>query len=115
MFSLMRSFEFDKNFDNLFNDYLGLAYSNGIVNEDGSYSLEVDLPGVDPNSVELSVNGTCLTITGKRGNRSGTRYISVNKLYNLNKAEASLQNGVLTVKIPLKDEAKPSKIKVKVL
>jgi HSP20 family protein len=39
--------------------------------DDGSYHVETDLPGVDPDSIEVTVEHSTLTIKAERGPRYG--------------------------------------------
>ena len=87
------------------------------------------LPGVKPEQVEVTITGDALTIRGeskeenevKEENyvRKERRYGSFSRCVTLpsgvkaDKAEATFENGVLTLKIPKTEEAKPRTIKVK--
>lgn len=37
-----------------------------VVERDGDYRIDVDLPGIDPNAVELEVDGRHLVVRGRR-------------------------------------------------
>jgi HSP20 family protein len=87
------------------------------------------LPGVKPEQVEVTITGDTLTIRGEskeenevkeenyvrkeRRYGSFTRCITLPSGVKADKAEATFENGVLTLKIPKTEEAKPKTIKVK--
>ena len=93
------------------------------------YVLSVELPGVDPADVDISVEDSTLTISGERKfyqevdeesfHRVERRYgafsrsLSLPQTANTDAIEASFDRGVLTVEIPKAEEAKPKKITVK--
>ena len=86
-----------------------------------------ELPGVNPDTVDISVVSGVLTIRGKRDpspeedakylRRERTtgefsRSISLPEQVDNTKAEAQYQKGILTIALPRAEEAKPRKIKV---
>lgn len=94
---------------------------------DDHYVLTADLPGVDPGSVDVSVDNGTLTLTAHRSARSedsvhwltgerffGTyrRQLSLGEGIDTSKIAATYENGVLTVTIPLAERAKPRRIEV---
>lgn len=91
------------------------------------YVVNVDLPGVDPGSIDLDVDGNTLTIAAERtiGAADGarwlaqerpagryTRQLSLGPDLDLDAIQASYDNGVLSLAIPVADRAKPRKIMV---
>ena len=94
---------------------------------DDHYVLTADLPGVDPGSVDVSVDNGTLTLTAHRSARSedsvqwlaserffGTyrRQLSLGEGIDPTKISATYENGVLTVTIPLAERAKARRIEV---
>lgn len=94
---------------------------------DDHYVLTADLPGVDPGSVDVSVDNGTLTLTAHRSARSedsvqwltserffGTyrRQLSLGEGIDTTRITATYENGVLTVTIPLAERAKPRRIEV---
>jgi HSP20 family protein len=88
---------------------------------------EAEVPGLKSDDVEISVLGGDLTIRGRRGGepREGVAYHrqergtgQFNRVLRLpyevdaNLVEATLTDGVLLVKLPKAESAKPKKIKV---
>ena len=91
------------------------------------YVLTADMPGVDPGSVDIDVDGQLLTIRAERSLTSGegVKWITrereaVSFLRQLNLGQgidtegikANYNNGVLSVTIPVSEKAKPRKIEV---
>ncbi|SOC89442.1 heat shock protein Hsp20 [Curtobacterium sp. 314Chir4.1] len=93
------------------------------------YVLDVDLPGIDPGSVDIDVDGSVLTIRAERtlGAPDGSQWITrerqpgsfVRQLtlgdgLDAARITAGYDNGVLSITIPVKESAKPRKIAVTV-
>ena len=91
------------------------------------YILTADLPGIDPGSVDLDVDGQLLTIRAERtaGSHEGVKWLSQERPYGSYLRQFSLgegveaaaisahyDNGVLSVVIPLGEKAKPRKIAI---
>lgn len=91
------------------------------------YVLHVDLPGADPGTIDVAVEDRTLTIRAQRSPRtdqdvqwlakerpSGTyaRQLAVGSGLALDRIEATYTDGVLTLTIPVAEEAKPRKISV---
>lgn len=91
------------------------------------YILNADLPGIDPGSVDVDVDGQLLTIRAERTPRSqdGVKWLAHERpsgsfLRQLNLGDgiatdqisATYDNGVLSVMIPVSEKAKPRKVAV---
>jgi HSP20 family protein len=91
------------------------------------YVLHADLPGVDPGSVDVSVDNGTLTIRAERTSRteesvqwlaserftgSFLRQLSLGDGIDSDAISATYENGVLTVTIPVAEKAKPRKIEI---
>jgi HSP20 family protein len=87
--------------------------------------VHFDLPGVDPDSVDLTVEKNVLTVSAERRwdppedlrivaseRPQGTfnRQLFLGEGLDADKIEASYDNGVLTVTIPVAEQAKPRKV-----
>ena len=94
---------------------------------DDHYVLTADLPGIDPGSVDVSVDNGTLTISAHRTARSEDavqwlanerffgsyrRQLSLGEGIDASAISATYENGVLTVTIPLAERAKARKIEV---
>lgn len=94
------------------------------------FILTAELPGVNKNDVKITFQDGTLNISGhkkaekefKEGNfhRYERRYGMFSRTFSLpntidvGRIEATFQNGVLTIRLPKKEEAKPKQIEVKV-
>jgi HSP20 family protein len=91
------------------------------------YVLHADLPGVDPDSVDVSVDGGILTVTAQRSERTEDdvqwlsserftggylRRLSLGADVDAEHIAATYQNGVLTVTLPVAARAKPRRIEI---
>lgn len=91
------------------------------------YVMSADLPGIDPGSVDVDVDGRLLTIRAERTasapddvtwitreRRSGSfeRRLRLGDGIDADAISASYDNGVLSVVIPVSEKAKPRKITI---
>ncbi|NYD68214.1 Hsp20/alpha crystallin family protein [Agromyces atrinae] len=91
------------------------------------YVLTADLPGIDPGSVDIDVDGQLLTIRAERTLAAGDgvkwltrereagtflRQLSLGQGIDTEKISANYTNGVLSVTIPVSEKAKPRKIEI---
>ncbi|MGB7282015.1 MAG: Hsp20/alpha crystallin family protein [Candidatus Acidiferrum sp.] len=92
--------------------------------------VKADLPEVDPKDLDIRVENNILTIRGERKFEKKVNednYLRVERAYgafsrsfslantvNSEAIKADYQNGVLTLTIPKREEAKPKQIKVNV-
>ena len=120
--------DFDRLASSLLEARRGPRYMPMDLYRDGDhYVLTADLPGIDPGSVDIDVDGQLLTIRAERtlGNREGVKWItrereaasflrqlSLGQGVDTERISASYVNGVLSVTIPVSEKAKPRKIEV---
>ena len=98
------------------------------VRRDGDVLLRFDVPGIDPDSIEVTVDRGVLSVSVKRQEElaendkffvrersmgSFTRRLYLPKNLNADGVEASYRNGVLEVRIPVLEQAKPRKVEVR--
>ena len=83
-----------------------------VVNADDGATVTVDMPGVDPDDVELTFDNGALAIAGKRGDQIYRYDITLGDTIDADAIEAQLDKGVLTVHARKRAEAKPKKILV---
>ncbi|HZD18222.1 MAG TPA: Hsp20/alpha crystallin family protein [Actinomycetota bacterium] len=100
-----------------------------VYETDDKIVAKLELPGIEPGDVEVSVEDSTLTISGTRGfsqeveeenyhrveRRYGsfTRAITLPQTADTEKVEAGFDKGLLTVEIPKVEKAKPKKVQVK--
>src|SRR5215203_868430 len=82
-----------------------------------NFVAHFDLPGVDPGSIDLSVEGNTLTIGAERSVAerpfgSYTRQLVLGRSLDTDRLEAHYHDGVLTVSIPVAEKARARKITV---
>ncbi|MBB5632844.1 HSP20 family protein [Cryobacterium mesophilum] len=97
------------------------------LHKDGDlYVLNADLPGIDPGSVDVDVDGQLLTIRAERTARSEDvtwlaherpsgsflRRLNLGDGIDTEHISAAYDNGVLSVMIPVSEKAKPRKVAV---
>ena len=100
---------------------------NVFADKDG-YVVKLEVPGIGPENVNIESEGRTLTISGKRevpppsegsfhrrerGAGQFARSFQLPADVDTARAEASYKHGILTVRIPKKEEAKPRQIAVK--
>ncbi|GAA3680317.1 Hsp20/alpha crystallin family protein [Arthrobacter ginkgonis] len=98
-----------------------------LFREGDHYILNADLPGIDPGSVDIDVDGQLLTIRAERtlANAEGVKWItrerrggsflrqlSLGQGLDTEAISARYENGVLSVTIPVRETSKPRKIAV---
>ena len=91
------------------------------------FVVHFDLPGVDPASIELTVEKNVLTVRAQRELARGedeewlvserpqgsfTRQLFLGENLDTESIEASYDAGVLTVTVPLAEQAKPRKVEI---
>lgn len=97
------------------------------VRRDGEVVLRFDVPGVDPEKIDVTVDHGTLTISATREETAAegdaavvreryygtvTRRVRLSDNLDTEKIEASNAHGVLEIRIPVREEAKPRKIEV---
>ncbi len=114
--SVFDSFFNDNFFENFFTS-LGVHQTK---NEDGTYSMSVDIPGIKEEDISLSLEDNVVTIKGER--KTPTSSYMMNKSFTLpedsdiDTLKAELKDGVLTINLEAKQlpQAKePKKIPIK--
>ena len=97
-----------------------------IFEDKDGYVLEAEMPGVNKEGLEISLEGNELTITGHRQEESVTgdvvyresRAVDYRRLFELDatidtsKIHARIDQGVLTLRLPKMEKVKPRKIKI---
>lgn len=96
------------------------------VRSDDAVFVYFDVPGVDPEDVDITVERNAITVetsrrwrdpelqtlSSERAQGTFRRQIQVSDNLDLDSLEASLDRGVLTLEIPLREDTKPRSIEV---
>jgi HSP20 family protein len=138
---LLTTFDpFTREFDRMVERAFGPAWSrsfragarsavpmDAVRGEDGVV-LRFDLPGIDPESLEVTVDRGVLTVAAKRSEElaegekpyirerivgSFSRRVYLGDAVDSDKVEAGYESGVLTVRVPLAKAAKPRKVEIR--
>lgn len=99
------------------------AYRKG-----SEFVVHFDVPGIDPNTIELTVEKNVLTVSAERTRHWGeeaeevvvaerpvgsfSRQLFLGETLDADRIEASCTNGVLTLRIPVAEAAKPRKVSI---
>jgi HSP20 family protein len=119
--------EFDRVFDQAWSQTRQAAMPMDAYRHADSFVINLDLPGVDPGSIDLTVERNVLTVSAERHwqpvegdqvvaseRRQGTfsRQLFLGEGLDGDGIHATYENGVLTVTIPVAASAKPRKIEI---
>lgn len=95
--------------------------------DDDGYVVQLDLPGVDPGSIDLTVEKNVLTVRAERWGAQAegrqwlvnerpqgafTRQLFLGEGVDPDRISASYDQGVLTVTVPVADTAKPRRVEI---
>lgn len=128
---LMRTDPF-RDIDRMFEQLAGTASRPAVMHIDAErdgdwFNVYFDLPGVDPDSIDLTVERNVLSVRAQRQRqqRDGvetviaerpmgvfTRELFLGDTLATDDLQASYDNGVLTLRIPVSEQAKPRKISI---
>ena len=121
--------------DRLFDEAFVMSRDGGmgqpkvdVVEKDGNLVVKAELPGFDPNSIDVRCEGNMLTIRGEakednereegkyhvreRRQSSFMRTIPLPSEIDADKAKAEFDNGVLTLNLPMRESAKAKQINI---
>lgn len=112
-------------------DGLGQAWSPSIdvVRRDGEIVLRADIPGLKPDEVRITVQDGILTVSGEHEERTSeeeqayvrrerrygafSRSMSLPRGVRADEIEATTEDGVLEVRIPMPTEAQADAVEIK--
>ncbi|MET7375611.1 Hsp20/alpha crystallin family protein [Micromonospora arida] len=129
---LMRTDPF-REMDRLAEQFFGTAARPATMHLDAyrdgdHFYAAFDLPGVDPDSIDCTVERNVLTVRAERRRPIGdgvelvaaerpmgtfTRRLFLGDTLDADKLEAGYENGVLTLRIPVAERAKPRRVTIK--
>ncbi|MEU4550321.1 Hsp20/alpha crystallin family protein [Nonomuraea dietziae] len=97
------------------------------LRRDDDVVLKFDLPGIDPDSIEVTVDRGVLSVTARREEEIAenermfvrerpmgafTRRVYLSEHLDSDRIDAGYANGVLVVRIPVLERAKPRKVEI---
>ncbi|MEU4702568.1 Hsp20/alpha crystallin family protein [Nonomuraea dietziae] len=123
--------EFERQFDRLTRqaaaEGAGAIMPMDGIRRAGDVVLRFDLPGIDPDSIEVTVDRGVLSVSARREEEFGqdervfvrervmgafTRRVYLSEHLDSDRIDAEYANGVLTVHIPVMEKAKPRKVEI---
>ena len=123
--------EIERHFDRLTQRSFGQGSGAGMpmdgIRRPGEVVLRFDLPGINPDSIEVTVDRGVLSVSATREEKYGeeenlfirertmgtfTRRVYLSDHLDPGAIEAAYTNGVLAVRIPVVERAKPRKIEI---
>ncbi|WP_214414953.1 Hsp20/alpha crystallin family protein [Sphaerisporangium fuscum] len=126
--------EIERQFDRLTRGTLGRSESSGYghmpldgIRRKDDVVLRFDLPGIDPDSIEVTVDRGVLSVSARREEELGeddrvfvrerlmgtfTRRVYLSEHLDSDRIDAAYHNGVLQVRIPVLEKAKPRKVEI---
>lgn len=114
--------------------YAPLGFNGGhrmpvdVSSDDDAYVIRAAVPGLKPDEVEVQIQDDIVLLRGTaKGDEAEGRQYLMRELsptdferrlrlpepVNAAKAEATIENGLLTLRLPIAEEAKPKTIKVR--
>jgi HSP20 family protein len=118
--------EFERQFDRLARRQPAVMPMDGIRRKD-EVVLRFDLPGIDPGSIEVTVDRGVLTVSARREEEyaedeqlfvrertmgSYARRVYLSEHLDASGIDAAYDDGVLAVRIPVLEQAKPRKVEI---
>ncbi|GAA3816425.1 Hsp20/alpha crystallin family protein [Sphaerisporangium flaviroseum] len=126
--------EVERHFDRLTRGALnrGEGSGNGVMPLDGirrkdDVVLRFDLPGIDPDSIEITIDRGVLSVSARREEElteddrlfvrervmgTFTRRVYLSEHLDSEHVDAGYHNGVLQIRIPVVERAKPRKVEI---
>ncbi|MDN5995208.1 Hsp20/alpha crystallin family protein [Acidipropionibacterium jensenii] len=120
--------EMDRLFSGVSRTPASVAMPMDLYRDGDSYVAELDLPGVDPASIDIDIDGQTLTIRAERSSHAGeqsqwltreravgtfARQLTLGNGLATDQIGADYSDGVLRLTIPVAEAAKPRKISVR--
>jgi HSP20 family protein len=121
--------EFDRMFDQALSQARQPSFPMDAYRSGDTVVAHFDLPGVDPNSIDIEYERQALTVSAERAWRptEGDQVLATERVHgkfqrqillgdglDADRLTASYEHGVLTVTIPVAEKAKPRKINVEI-
>ncbi|GAA0581613.1 Hsp20/alpha crystallin family protein [Actinomadura livida] len=123
--------EFERQVDRVFRQATANGHGAGMpmdgIRRADDVVLRFDLPGIDPDSIDVTVDRDILTVSARRDEEIGeqerpfvrerlmgsfTRRVHLPEHLDADAIEAAYDNGVLAIRIPVLEKAKPRKVAI---
>jgi HSP20 family protein len=121
-----------RDLDRVFEQFTGTSSRPAVMHVDAerdgdTFYVYFDLPGVDPDSIDVTVERNVLQVKAQRQRQTRdrveaviserpmgvfSRQLMLGDTLDTDKLKAAYDNGVLTLEIPVSDKAKPRKIAI---
>ena len=121
-----------RDLDRMFEQIVGTTSRPAVMHVDAerdgdTFNVYFDLPGVDPDSIDVTVERNVLQVKAERRRHTKdgvetvinerpvgvfSRQLFLGDTLDTEKLQATCDNGVLTLQIPVSDKAKPRKIAI---
>ncbi len=124
--------EFERQFDRLARQVAGqsggMVLPMDCIRRKDDVLLRFDVPGIDPDSIEVTVDRGVLTVSARREEEYAeddrlfvsertmgtfTRRVYLSEHLDADRIDAAYANGVLAVRIPIHEQARPRKIAIR--
>jgi len=121
-------FNFQREVDRVFNQFWSDLPARTSAGQPGSFQvhtspdawrIDVPLPGIDPEHINVEVAGSTMTIraevSGEGEDRQVTRYersLTLPQFLDVEKLTAANRHGMLQLTLPLKESVKPRRIQI---
>lgn len=118
---------FDEEF---WTDAMHFSPALDVYDDDNVITVEAPIAGIDPKKLSIEIEDNVLKLSGSLEKKSEvdeknyyrkevrhggfSRAVALPHAVDAEKAEAQYKNGVLTIRIPKREEAKPKSVNVKV-
>jgi len=134
-FSMSRAFDrwLDRSLGEIdaeWEESIGFSLPLDVIENENEFVVKADVAGFDPEKVDITYNNNTLTIKGEvkeekeqkeegryhmRERRYGSfcRSIAMPGTIDQGKIEAETENGILTLRLPKKEEAQPKRIEIR--
>ncbi|MDU7360884.1 MAG: Hsp20/alpha crystallin family protein [Propionibacteriaceae bacterium] len=120
--------EFGRAINSAFRTPASVGMPMDLLRDKEAFVAKIDLPGVEPDSIDIDIEENTLTVraerkapvtneetewlTRERSTGTYARQLSLGNGVALDKIEADYNDGVLTITLPIAEQAKPRKVAV---
>ena len=78
-----------------------------VTKKEASTEIKLDMPGFSKDQIDIEISDTFLQVKAETEGRHSFSYSRSLRGYESDKASAKLENGVLTIDLPLKERLEP--------